>query len=113
MFLSRKLITAAVVGLGGLSLTIGATPAPKATAAPTTQPKTIGGQPNNPGTDAQRYAEVPELRRIRKELETIDGELGKDVNDPTGYRKQARDAVRKAIDAVNSEVEEYDKDKPK
>jgi len=111
MFSSRRWITAALVGLGGLSFT--AAPSPTAVAAPTTQPKTIGGEPNNPGTDAQRYGEVPELRRIRKELETIDVELGKDVNDPKGYRKQARDAVRKAIDAVNSEVEEYNKDKPK
>ena len=43
----------------------------------------------------------------------MDADLGKNVNDPSGHRKEARDAIRKAIDAVNSEVEEYLKDKPK
>jgi hypothetical protein len=109
MCTSRKLITAALVGLGGL--TFSAASSPTASAAPTTQPK--AAEPNNPGTDAQRYAEVPELRRIRKELETIDVDLNKDVSDPKGHRKEAREAIRKAIDAVNAEVEEYNKDKPK
>jgi hypothetical protein len=111
LFTSRRILTAALIGLGGLSFT--AAPAPTARAADANQPKTIGGEPNNPGTDAQRAAEVPELRRIRKELETIDADLGKDVNDPAGHRKEARDAVRKAIDAVNTEIEEYNKDKGK
>ena len=105
---THALVAAGLISLAGVSYVPAQT-----TQRTTDQPKTIGGQPNNPGTNEQRYAEIPELRRIRKELETMDADLGKNVNDPSGHRKEARDAIRKAIDAVNSEVEEYLKDKPK
>jgi len=103
---TRTLVTGGLIGLMGL--TYWSSPSPVRAASPTTQPKEIGGEPNNPGTAQQREAEIPALRNARKQLEEIDAMLGKDVNDPKQHRAKARQALHTAIDEINSEIMEYE-----